>query len=142
LTPSRLLLFRYSALTFNAHLIHLDRDYARKVEGHRNLLVHGPLSLTLLLQAVGAYIKEKSEGRHALASITYRNLAPLYCDEEMRICCKLKKALDTGDIYNVWIEGPTGGAAVVGTVQTVPLPSSPIGGSRRPQRHQSNQSDP
>jgi hypothetical protein len=67
---------------------------------------------------MGAYIKEKFEGHQVLVSVKYRNLAPLYCDEEMRICCKVKKALDTGHMYDVWIEGPTGGAAVVGTVQT------------------------
>jgi hypothetical protein len=73
---------------------------------------------------MGAYIREKFEGRHVLASITYRNLAPLYCDEEMRICCKVRKSLDTGHIYDVWIEGPTGGAAVIGTVRTAKSPST------------------
>jgi len=41
-------LFRYSALTFNGHRIHYDRDYARNVEGHEGLVVHGPLVATLL----------------------------------------------------------------------------------------------
>lgn len=49
LTPSEVLLFRYSALTFNGHRIHYDRDYARKVEGHGGLVVHGPLIATLLI---------------------------------------------------------------------------------------------
>lgn len=43
------LLFRYSALTFNAHRIHYDRDYARDVEGYAGLVVHGPLIATLLM---------------------------------------------------------------------------------------------
>ncbi|SEH13307.1 3-methylfumaryl-CoA hydratase [Sphingopyxis sp. YR583] len=43
------LLFRYSALTFNAHRIHYDRDYARDVEGYPGLVVHGPLIATLLM---------------------------------------------------------------------------------------------
>lgn len=42
------LLFRYSALTFNGHRIHYDRDYARHVEGYNGLVVHGPLLATLL----------------------------------------------------------------------------------------------
>ncbi len=42
------LLFRYSALTWNGHRIHYDRDYARDVEGYRGLVVHGPLLATLL----------------------------------------------------------------------------------------------
>lgn len=43
------LLFRYSALTFNGHRIHYDRDYACEVEGYPGLLVHGPLQATLLM---------------------------------------------------------------------------------------------
>ncbi|WP_439569100.1 FAS1-like dehydratase domain-containing protein [Sphingopyxis sp.] len=47
--PDPVLLFRYSALTFNAHRIHYDRDYARDVEGYAGLVVQGPLIATLLL---------------------------------------------------------------------------------------------
>jgi len=47
--PSEALLFRYSALTFNGHRIHYDRDYARNAEGYPDLVVHGPLIATLLL---------------------------------------------------------------------------------------------
>ncbi|KAH7386996.1 hypothetical protein DE146DRAFT_190064 [Phaeosphaeria sp. MPI-PUGE-AT-0046c] len=122
LTPTRSLLFRYSALTLNAHLIHLDREYARNVEGHRNLLVHGPLSLTLMLHAICGHVKAKTKNRRIVESIRYRNLAPLYCDEEMRICGAMKNSLPTGDVYDIWIEGPTGGVAVKGTVRTVPKP--------------------
>jgi 3-methylfumaryl-CoA hydratase len=43
------LLFRYSALTFNAHRIHYDRDYAEGVEGYAGLVVQGPLIATLLM---------------------------------------------------------------------------------------------
>ena len=49
LSPDPILLFRYSALTFNAHRIHYDRDYARDVEGYAGLVVHGPLIATLLM---------------------------------------------------------------------------------------------
>ncbi|CAA9958231.1 hypothetical protein PTMSG1_01796 [Pyrenophora teres f. maculata] len=118
LTPNRTLLFRFSALTFNAHRIHLDPDYARNVEGHRNLLVHGPLSLILLLQVFNHHIAKETEGMQVVQSIEYRNLAPLYCDEEMRICGFKKKTLFNGAIYDVWIEGPTGGVAVTGTIYT------------------------
>src|SRR5262249_3409205 len=43
------LLFRYSALTFNGHRIHYDRTYVTEVEGYPGLVVHGPLIATLLL---------------------------------------------------------------------------------------------
>jgi 3-methylfumaryl-CoA hydratase len=52
ITPSEVLLFRYSALTFNGHRIHYDRDYARNAEGYPDLVVHGPLIATLLLDAL------------------------------------------------------------------------------------------
>jgi len=81
------------------------------------------------------YVYAQTGGKHDLESIEYRNLAPLYCDEEMRICGLEKKKLQHGSIYDVWIEGPTGGVAVKGTVYTTvkntkPKPLGP--GSRRP----------
>ncbi|MCL2657118.1 MAG: acyl-CoA dehydrogenase [Betaproteobacteria bacterium] len=56
--PTETLLFRYSALTFNAHRIHYDRDYARNTEGYPNLVVHGPLIATLLLDSVARFAPE------------------------------------------------------------------------------------
>jgi 3-methylfumaryl-CoA hydratase len=49
IAPTTPLLFRYSALTFNAHKIHYDREYARTQEGYPGLVVHGPLLATLLM---------------------------------------------------------------------------------------------
>ena len=49
-TPDPVMLFRYSAITFNGHRIHYDRDYVTKVEGYPALIVHGPLIATLLLE--------------------------------------------------------------------------------------------
>ncbi|AOW15671.1 acyl-CoA dehydrogenase [Hydrogenophaga crassostreae] len=50
--PDAVLLFRYSALTFNGHRIHYDRGYVTEVEGYPGLIVHGPLIATLLLDLV------------------------------------------------------------------------------------------
>merc|ERR1711964_810542 len=58
LTPNAGLLFRFSALSFNAHRIHLDPHYTREVEGHRHLLVHGPLTLVLMLSVLRSQITE------------------------------------------------------------------------------------
>lgn len=109
LTPPPSLLFRFSALTFNAHLIHLDQSYCREVEGHRNLLVHGPLSLVLMLSILQSQLKEGE----MITSFTYRNLAPLYAQEKMRVC--LRRDGEDGKKYEVWIEGMTGGYAVKGS---------------------------
>ncbi len=62
ITPDAVLLFRYSALTFNGHRIHYDRQYVTQVEGYPGLIVHGPLVATLLVdlvrcQAPGAFVK-------------------------------------------------------------------------------------
>lgn len=50
IVPDPVLLFRYSALTFNGHRIHYDRSYVTEVEGYPGLIVHGPLIATLLLE--------------------------------------------------------------------------------------------
>ena len=52
ITPDAVLLFRYSALTFNGHRIHYDRAYVTQVEGYPGLIVHGPLIATLLMDLV------------------------------------------------------------------------------------------
>lgn len=62
ITPDEVLLFRYSALTFNGHRIHYDRKYVTGVEGYPGLIVHGPLIATLLLDLVrrhapGAFVR-------------------------------------------------------------------------------------
>ncbi|MCU0812879.1 MAG: MaoC family dehydratase N-terminal domain-containing protein [Burkholderiaceae bacterium] len=72
LTPDPRLLFRFSALTFNAHRIHYDRDYARDVEGYPGLVVHGPLTAMLL-----ADLAQRGSGR-PLAAFSFRGQAPLF----------------------------------------------------------------
>jgi 3-methylfumaryl-CoA hydratase len=54
ITPTQVMLFRYSALTFNGHRIHYDIDYARDVEGYDGLVFHGPLTATLLVELASA----------------------------------------------------------------------------------------
>lgn len=115
--PNKALLFRYSALTFNAHSIHLDKSYAQEVEGYRHLLVHGPLSLTLMLTTLRCHLLKL--GR-VIREIEYKNLAPLYVGEEMTICAKSKQSPDTGR-WEVWIAGEDGGLTVRGTVRTSEL---------------------
>jgi hypothetical protein len=114
------MLFRFSALTFNAHLIHLDKEYARDVEGHRNLLVHGPLTVTLMISFMRHYLRKLPDKPQVIESLEYRNLAPLYCDEPMRLCARKRNTSDAQTSYEVWIEGPTGGVAFKGTMHTCP----------------------
>jgi 3-methylfumaryl-CoA hydratase len=68
-TPT--LLFRFSALTYNAHRIHYDRDYVRDVEGYPGLLTHGPLQAIAMAEAA------RRQGRVA-QGFEYRLTAPLF----------------------------------------------------------------
>jgi 3-methylfumaryl-CoA hydratase len=67
--PTETLLFRYSALTFNGHRIHYDREYAVGVEQHAGLVVHGPLIATLLLQLVHTKLPAASAERFAFRAL-------------------------------------------------------------------------
>jgi 3-methylfumaryl-CoA hydratase len=66
------LLFRYSALTFNGHRIHYDRDYARDIEGYAGLVVHGPLQATLMLDLAASLARGRRLRRFA-----FRGVSPL-----------------------------------------------------------------
>jgi 3-methylfumaryl-CoA hydratase len=74
------LLFRYSALTFNGHRIHYDRDYVTKVEGYPGLIVHGPLQAALLIE-----LAAKLNGGRAPATFVYRGLQPLFDGSEFSV---------------------------------------------------------
>lgn len=85
-------LFRYSALTFNGHRIHYDRDYARTVEGYDGLVVHGPLLAQHLM-----LLSERRLG--ALKRFSFRATAPLMDFETAELCWKDGSA---------WVRGPDG----------------------------------
>jgi 3-methylfumaryl-CoA hydratase len=72
-TPDPILLFRYSALTFNSHRIHYDRRWATETEGYPGLVVHGPLTTTLLID----FARDSSPGR-AMRAYTTQARAPLF----------------------------------------------------------------
>ncbi|KAI1457249.1 HotDog domain-containing protein [Annulohypoxylon moriforme] len=119
LTPTPQLLFYYSALSFNSHSIHLDPAYCREVEGQPNLLVHGPLTLTLMLTALKSQF---NNSLHEIRKIDYRNLAPLYANEPLRVCVRRVEQAELlpkgGKVWEVWVEDKDGGLAVRGTVTT------------------------
>ncbi|MGJ5021168.1 FAS1-like dehydratase domain-containing protein [Bradyrhizobium oligotrophicum] len=73
------LLFRYSALTFNGHRIHYDRDYVTRVEGYPGLIFHGPLQAALLVE-FAARLKGKPPAR-----FTYRGVQPLFEGSEFSV---------------------------------------------------------
>jgi 3-methylfumaryl-CoA hydratase len=80
LEPGAPLLFRFSALTFNSHRIHYDAPYAVGEEGYRGLVVHGPLTATLLLD-----LAQRALGDNALQSFAFRGLSPAVADEPLHL---------------------------------------------------------
>ncbi len=73
ITPDPVLLFRYSALTFNGHRIHYDRSYVTEVEGYPGLIVHGPLIATLLMDLV----RRELPGR-IVREFSFRAVSPVF----------------------------------------------------------------
>jgi 3-methylfumaryl-CoA hydratase len=71
--PDPVLLFRYSALTFNGHRIHYDRNWASDAEGYPGLVVQGPLIATLLLD-----LMYQNLGPVEIASFQFRGVQPLF----------------------------------------------------------------
>ncbi len=82
-TPDERLLFRFSALTFNSHRIHYDLPYATRQEGYRGLVVHGPLTATLLVQ-----LAQRQFGDNALKRFAFRGLSPAICGEALHLVLK------------------------------------------------------
>ncbi|MBX7501427.1 MaoC family dehydratase N-terminal domain-containing protein [Qipengyuania sp. YG27] len=78
--PDERLLFRYSALTFNTHRIHYDAPYAREVERYRGLVVHGPLTASLLLQ-----VAAERFGENRLANFAFRGVSPAVAGEPLHL---------------------------------------------------------
>ncbi|MBK7956467.1 MAG: hypothetical protein IPK02_22410 [Candidatus Accumulibacter sp.] len=80
-TPDPRLLFRFSALTFNAHRIHYDRPYAINEEDYPGLGGHGPLTAVLLMELVRANVAQPVRG------FSFRGLAPLFDLAPFRLVC-------------------------------------------------------
>lgn len=83
LVPAEALLFRYSALTFNSHRIHYDLPYACDEEGYRGLVVHGPLTATLLLD-----LAQRQFGDNAVRRFAFRGTSPAICGEELHLALR------------------------------------------------------
>jgi 3-methylfumaryl-CoA hydratase len=97
-----ILLFRYSALTFNGHRIHYDRDFCA-TEGYAGLVVHGPLLATLLMDLL------RHEGGAAPLDFTYRALAPVLADAPFTLCGRID-----GDRATLWVRRADGTLAMQG----------------------------
>ncbi|MDR1999435.1 MAG: hypothetical protein LBQ06_05785 [Frankiaceae bacterium] len=126
--PDPVLLFRFSALTYNAHRIHYDRDYATTVEGHPGLVVHGPLQALYMLEAAAAV-----RGARA-TSFDFRLSAPSFDGQQLWITADRADATQAGtgpaepgddpaDAVRTAVVGP-GGQGASGTASFGPRPAA------------------
>jgi len=81
IVPDPVLLFRYSALTFNSHRIHYDRPYVTGVEGYPGLIVHGPLIATLLVDLLRRRLPDAK-----VARFSFRAMRPLFDIHRFTVC--------------------------------------------------------
>ncbi|WP_298813730.1 MaoC family dehydratase N-terminal domain-containing protein [uncultured Sphingomonas sp.] len=97
IVPDVTALFRFSALTFNAHRIHYDRPYAQWVEGYPDLVVHGPLQAMLLVDHL---LRERPGS--TLTHFAYRGVRPMFADRALRL------NLADGSPVALWTTDPDG----------------------------------
>ncbi|MFV5700847.1 hypothetical protein ACM55F_03150 [Flavobacterium sp. XS2P12] len=83
--PDETLIFQYSALGFNSHKIHLDRDYAQNIEGLPDLVVNGGLTTLLLTEFLRTYLGLE------MTAIKVKHIAPLYCNRPMTLTAEQKE---------------------------------------------------
>ena len=108
IAPDPRMLFRFSALTFNAHRIHYDRDYAMNEEGYPGLVVHGPLTAVLLLRLAEAEERaERGGDARPVTAFTFRGVAPLFDTAPFRLRCTL-----AGVAASLEAVGPDGNIAL------------------------------
>ncbi|MGO1118372.1 FAS1-like dehydratase domain-containing protein [Rhodovibrionaceae bacterium A322] len=107
ITPDPVLLFRYSALTFNGHRIHYDQPYVTGEEGYPGLIVHGPLLATLMVDLA----RRNAKGRR-IAAFSFRALSPVFDLAPFVVCGD-----DKDSSADVWIEGSDGQLCMKGAVQ-------------------------
>ena len=108
-TPDPVLLFRFSAATFNSHRIHYDRGYAEGVEGYPGLVVHGPLIAIRLLEAL-----HQQTGHALLSAFRFRAQRPLFDTAPFAVCGRID-----GHEAELWAEAPDGGVAMTASATLV-----------------------
>lgn len=100
ITPDPVLLFRYSALTFNSHRIHYDRPYAIQEEGYAGLVVHGPLLATLLMDLL-----RRNLPMAQVQGFSFRAIRPTL---DMHPFSVHGKVLEDGKTVELWVQDHEG----------------------------------
>ena len=105
--PDDVLLFRYSALTFNGHRIHYDRKYVTEVEGYPGLIVHGPMIATLLLDLLR---HERPDAE--VARYEFRAMRPMFDINHFFVCGEPQA---DGKTVKLWARDHAGALAMEAT---------------------------
>jgi 3-methylfumaryl-CoA hydratase len=103
IVPDDVLLFRYSALTFNGHRIHYDRRYVTEVEGYPGLVVHGPLIATLLLDLLRRELPDAT-----VAHFAFKAVSPIFDVAPFHVCGRREDARTV----KLWARTPAGHLAM------------------------------
>jgi 3-methylfumaryl-CoA hydratase len=107
MTADEVLLFRYSAVTFNGHRIHHDERYVKDVEGYPGLVVHGPLLATLLIDFLSPQVDQER-----ISEFSFKAQRPLFAHQEF-----ILNGARKDEIVDLWIEGPDGHVAMSGSAR-------------------------
>ena len=107
--PDDVLLFRYSALTFNGHRIHYDRRYVTEVEGYPGLVVHGPLIATLLVELLRT---NRPDAR--IVRFGFKAVRPLFDIHRFEVC---GEPLPGGNVVHLWARDHEGWLAMDATAE-------------------------
>jgi len=110
--PDDVLLFRYSALTFNSHRIHYDRRYVTQVEGYPGLIVHGPLMATLLVDLL------RRHSERVVQSFEFKAVKPVFecADQRVLSVC----AHPDGEQVHAWVQDHQGDVCMQATARWAP----------------------
>jgi 3-methylfumaryl-CoA hydratase len=108
IAPDSVLLFRYSALTFNGHRIHYDRSYATQIDGYPGLVVHGPLVATLLLELL-----RREAPRARVRRFSFKAVGPLFDVHRFTLCGRP----DDAKAYALWARDHEGALAMHASVE-------------------------
>jgi 3-methylfumaryl-CoA hydratase len=109
-TPDPVMLFRYSALTFNGHRIHYDHPYVTQVEKYPNLVMNGGLTTLLAFELARAHAKSP------IAFISSRNVRPLFVGRAITLC---GEPSPDGRTAKLWAQDDTGALALSATAEFV-----------------------
>lgn len=119
--PDPVALFRYSALTFNGHRIHYDYPYATGVEGYADLVVHGPLTATLLLDHFLRQHSQHRQGARAqVTAFTFRGVRPLLANAPFTL--GMNTTEHGAELIAI---APDGAAAMTAAVEVHPMEKIP-----------------